>query len=292
VVLAYHPGELLGRTLDALSSSTVRPDQVLVVDNAAGDEQLAALVDARAGVETVLAEDNRGYGYGMNLGASIRTPNARREFILFLTHECLVESEAIREMLSLARSDPSIGAVGPLLARSDKVKEIWSAGGELKSPLKGPVHRMGGQSLMPRLEAHCLAADWLDGAALMVREAAFRAIGGFSEDYFLYWEDVDLCQRLVDAGWTTVVAPRALAWQEPGMMSPYLDGRNSLRYYYGRKAWLAAGLALTRQVLLSIRSLLGRDQSSAGRLHLVAARWRGVWDSLSGALDERRALIR
>jgi N-acetylglucosaminyl-diphospho-decaprenol L-rhamnosyltransferase len=52
-----------------------------------------------------------------------------------------------------------------------------------------------------------LEVDWVSGAAMMVRREAFEQIGGFDERYFMYVEDVDLCNRLHQAGWKSLYYP-------------------------------------------------------------------------------------
>jgi GT2 family glycosyltransferase len=49
--------------------------------------------------------------------------------------------------------------------------------------------------------------DWVSGACMMVRRAAFDQVGGMDEGFFLYWEDADFCRRLEDAGWRTTYWP-------------------------------------------------------------------------------------
>ena len=59
---------------------------------------------------------------------------------------------------------------------------------------------------------------------MMIRREAFRAVGGFDERYFLYWEDADLCRRLLSRGWRTAYVPQAVVTHHGGRSS-----RSSLR---------------------------------------------------------------
>jgi GT2 family glycosyltransferase len=60
------------------------------------------------------------------------------------------------------------------------------------------------------------SVDWVSGACMLVRRAAFERVGGFDEGYWMYWEDADLCRRLKNAGQATVYCPEAEAWHSSG----------------------------------------------------------------------------
>lgn len=78
--------------------------------------------------------------------------------------------------------------------------------------------------------------DWLSGACMLARRDALTAIGGFDEQYFLYWEDADLCRRLRSAGWHVRYVPDAVAMHRVGHSSRTAKA-GSLRAFH-RSAYL------------------------------------------------------
>ncbi|HLM33479.1 MAG TPA: glycosyltransferase, partial [Gaiellaceae bacterium] len=58
--------------------------------------------------------------------------------------------------------------------------------------------------------------DWVSGACMLVRRSAFDSVGGFDEGYWMYWEDADLCRRLVDKGWQVHFEPAAVVHHATG----------------------------------------------------------------------------
>jgi GT2 family glycosyltransferase len=68
-----------------------------------------------------------------------------------------------------------------------------------------------------------LDVDWVSGACMLVRRAAFDQVGGMDERFFLYWEDADLCRRLEHVGWRTVYFP--------GATVVHAGGRSSIHAY-------------------------------------------------------------
>jgi N-acetylglucosaminyl-diphospho-decaprenol L-rhamnosyltransferase len=105
-------------------------------------------------------------------------------------------------------SDPAVGVVGPLVRNpSGSVEDsarrfptVWSLLGKLWGRAKGPDYAT---------DHGPIAVDWIAGMFMLFRADTYRAIGGFDEDYFLYYEDVDLCRRLARSGLKVVYNPLA-----------------------------------------------------------------------------------
>nr|MDT0526558.1 glycosyltransferase family 2 protein [Streptomyces sp. DSM 41633] len=67
---------------------------------------------------------------------------------------------------------------------------------------------------------------WLSGSCLLMRRAAFDAVGGFDERYFMYMEDVDLGDRIAQAGWQNVYVPSAEVLHDKGHSTGRDPARN------------------------------------------------------------------
>ena len=99
--------------------------------------------------------------------------------------------------------------------------------------------------------------DWVSGACLMVRRAAFDVVGGMDERFFLYWEDADLCQRLRSAGYRTVYVPTVAAVHEGSRASRHAVTRSlvafhrsAFHYYWKHSGLLGRMCAPIVQALL------------------------------------------
>jgi GT2 family glycosyltransferase len=122
------------------------------------------------------------------------------------------------------------------------------------------------------------AVDWVSGACLMARRSLFEEIGPLDEGYFMYIEDVDLCQRIHRAGYKVVYYPEAAITHHIGRSSDTLPSRSiierhrSMWHYYKkylRRVWLldivvAGGIALRCGYLLGwnrAKRLFGRQRA-------------------------------
>jgi N-acetylglucosaminyl-diphospho-decaprenol L-rhamnosyltransferase len=170
-----------------------------VIDNGgSGGDALLDALDSR--VDVVTTHDNLGYTGGANVAlARALTEIPRAEFIAVASHDLQVEPGTLRELSTVARADPGIGIVGPVLTAPATTAGGWWRGWRAK-----------GTSTWDDAVAF-EARDWVSGTLLLVRPACVEAIGGFDEVLGSYVEDVDLCLRARDAGWRTGIATAARA---------------------------------------------------------------------------------
>lgn len=261
-------------TLDALLAE--RPDRVVVVDDASGDGSAAAIRDAYPSVEVIEQRVNSGYAAAVNAGLARLGDCAAA---LVLTHECVVAPGALAS-LSSALDDADVVAAGPVLGRLDDRDAVWSAGGRLSAP---PDH-LGQGTRMSEWDGRApYGADWLDGAAMLLRLDAVAAVGGLDESYFLYVEEVDLLWRLRRAGGRVVVVPGARAWQQPSYTPPYLQARNLTRF---------ARVAGRPDIARAVWRIVAQRLRHKGYRWEAVAMLRGINDARTGRLDRRWALRR
>jgi GT2 family glycosyltransferase len=200
IIVSYNSAAVLPGCLDAIPAGI----PVVVVDNASADSS-AALAEARGA--TVLRQNlNLGFGTACNRGAAA-APGAD---LLFLNPDARPEAGALDRLAATLAAFPDAGAVGPLLHGDDGRPGLRDG---------SPLHDRPTGPRLPLPEGPCC---WplLTGAALLVRRAAFDALGGFDEAIFLYHEDDDLSLRLRQAGWSLLVEPRARVFHEPARSSP------------------------------------------------------------------------
>ncbi|MFZ0668179.1 MAG: glycosyltransferase family 2 protein [Acidimicrobiales bacterium] len=192
VVVNYRTKEL---TKSAVESILCEPEvaDVVVVDNASGDGSAELLrqdlVDPR--VKVVASDTNRGFGQGVNLGVANATETS--EFLLFLNSDAVVEPGALGPLVQALRSDQQIAIAAPLIVAPSGETQIDSHG--VFPSLRTMVFRTN------RHPPDDLQPDWVSGAAMLVRRAAFDQVGGFDPAFHMYLEDVDLCKRLREQAW-------------------------------------------------------------------------------------------
>lgn len=189
---------------------------ISVVDNDSQDGSFAELTQAIAAadwerwVTLTAAPRNGGFAYGCNL-ASIAAIRAgfRPDYIFLHNPDAQVEAGAISELVSFMDSHPQVGIAGSRILNADGTlrPSAWrfhSIAGELdRTARTGFISRLLSHSTLQMADddqSH--PADWVTGAALMVRREVIEEIGWMDEGYFLYYEETDWCLRALRAGWS------------------------------------------------------------------------------------------
>jgi GT2 family glycosyltransferase len=217
VVVSWNTRDLLARALDSLRADTAAGRaEVWVVDNASSDGSPELVRDEYPWARLIASTENLGYGPAVNLVAA-RTDTP---WIAAANADVALAPGALAALLAAGAADPRCGALAPrLLAPDGSTQHSVHA---FPTPSTTLVFNLGlwrlvagcGERLCLHGEwdpARARTVDWAHGAFLLVRRAAWKEIGGFDRDQWLYAEDLDICWRLDRAGWTTRYEPHATA---------------------------------------------------------------------------------
>lgn len=180
--------------------------EVIVIDNASYDGSEQLVREGFPTVRFIQGEKNLGFARANNVAARLAT--ARN--LLFLNPDTEIVGPAIERMVRFLETSPNVGAVGCKLLNTDgslQTSCVQAFPTVLNQVLDSellrrafPRSRLWG--IRAFLDEHAAPAEVeaLSGACILVRREAFLAVGCFTEDYFMYAEDVDLCFKLKQSG--------------------------------------------------------------------------------------------
>lgn len=247
------------------------PTEVHLVDNASpgGDaERLAEAHAARGwGGRVTLWPETENHGFGRGNNVVLRALAARQtppDKVFLLNPDARLENDAVAILARALDADPGAAAAGAGLLRPD----LSPVGAAFRFP--GPaseLSRLAGLGLLDRILARRLVplpaghpagpVDWVSGACVMFRFQAIENVDFFHNDFFLYFEEVDLMRQLRDAGWRVLYVPEAQVVHAEGAATGQFAARqgrkrtpwylyDSWRIYFARALgrWGALGLAL------------------------------------------------
>ncbi len=242
LVVSYNVKDLLLECLEALFKSTDVPLEVVVVDNASRDGSTDAVAEKFPQVKLHRQKRNTGYGRANNLGLH----DCRGRFVLLLNPDVVVGDHCVGRLADFLLVHPDAGAVGPRLRRPDGAPD--QAGRRSFPTPASAFYRLSGLSrLFPRSprfgrynmgylsadETHEMDAG--TGACLMLRRTAIDRVGFFDPSYYMYGEDLDLCQRLKQGGWKIFYLPSASALHVKGASTRQATQR--MLYEFHRAMW-------------------------------------------------------
>jgi len=213
-VVSWNTADLLDRCLASLRGEhEAGRAEVWVVDNASADGSAALVAERHRWAHLDAATENLGFGPAVNrVAARTVTP-----FLVAANADVALSPGALPALLAAAAEHPRAGALAPRL--------IIAGGATQHSVHPFPTVRTGLLLSTGLAQRHAVArrlpleghwdpevareVDWAHGALLLVRRAAWDAVGGFDPEQWLYAEDLDLAWRLRRAGWTTRYVPGA-----------------------------------------------------------------------------------
>jgi GT2 family glycosyltransferase len=245
IVVNHNGEEHLRRCLESLRQPGPERE-VLVVDNASSDASPAMVRDDFPEVRLLRQSRNLGFGAANNLAAE----QTRGEALLLLNADAWLEDGALQKLHARLSEGRRTGLVAPTLLYPDgRMQFVWSpergVAGEVLQQVRNRFERRSwAHGATARTIGRLAGRLWFTAACILVRTEAFREAGGFDERFFMYFEDVDLCVRLANAGWRMVQEPRAVARHAGGFSRhPQVNEvyrPSQLRYYsLHRPSWEA-----------------------------------------------------
>ena len=272
--------------LEAPQSSSVHTDaqvslngECLVIDNGSEPGSIARLRQSFPQVKIFVNADNLGFARAANQGFV----RSQGRYLLLLNPDAELTPGSLRYLIACLDARPEAAIVGPHVTNTDGTSQ-----GSARS-FPGLLTAFFGRSTFlttyfsgNRASRHqtpafdpCLtqpqSVDWVSGACMLIRRQAVEAISGFDEQFFLYWEDADLCWRLHEQGWQIVYNPQVRVIHQVGEGSKHASMRSLLAFH--RSAYLLYRKQVTGSTWhpLSLLAAVGLSVRAAGLLA-----WEGV----------------
>lgn len=205
VILNYNkPGITLACVLAILNARMSRTYEIIVLDNGSTPDNARELKSMNLPIRLVRLRANRFFGEGNNIAAE----HARAPVLLFLNNDAFVTDNSVDKMYDALTQSSDIGAIGPVFRYPDG--SLQEAGAFINKD--GSAYQRGkgnpgfDVTTLPEVDK----VDYVSAACLMMRRDEFQALGGFDLRYDpAYYEDSDLCLRLLGLGKKTAIAARA-----------------------------------------------------------------------------------
>lgn len=216
--------------------------QIVIVDNASADgsgSTLAADYADEDRVHVILNEANLGFAGGNNTGIAHALEHGA-DFVWLLNNDTFVDAQALSELVAAAAEHPEAGMFGSKVYFADRPETLWFAGGFIRDVCEGSVYHRGLEEEDLGQYDEAEVVDYVTGCSLLVSTGLVRTIGTMSEDYFLYWEEVDWCDRSTAAGRPCLYVPASKVWHKVGAslgatntpLQIRYDARNRLIFYW------------------------------------------------------------
>ncbi len=279
IIVSYRSARLAIECLRSIQAQLVSPGlsiRTIVVDNASGDFE-AVTEGIRENQWTswatcVLAPKNGGFAYGNNLGMQLALRDGPVSYFYLLNPDTELRAGAIDLLVKFMESNVTVGIAGgsfenrdgsdwPMAFRFPSLVSEFLGGVQV-----GIFSRLLANSVVPReMTKEVQPTDWICGAAMMIRASVASAVQGLDENYFLYFEETDLCRRALRAGFPTWYVPESrvmhIASQSTNVTGRASEGSMRLPPYWfeSRRRYFVVSFGLRKAMLIdavAISSLL------------------------------------
>jgi N-acetylglucosaminyl-diphospho-decaprenol L-rhamnosyltransferase len=233
IIVNYRSITFTRACLRSIYQSGFAACEVIVVDNASYDGSGEMIRSEFPEVTFLQSTQNLGFAGANNLGIGA----SHGTYLLFLNPDTEVEAHSIERLRSCLAATPDAGLAGARLLNSDGSIQTTcvTAFPTIANQVLGaeylqrnfPAAKLWGIQALYSNERKPVPVDAVSGACVMARRSVILDVGGFTADYFMYSEDLDLCWKVQQAGWKVYHVPEAIVVHHGGRSS---DTRSELNF--------------------------------------------------------------
>lgn len=211
-------GELLA-AVQSLTDQSLEP-YIIVVDNASTDGSVETLQEKYPEIEIIRNKRNEGYAGGVNPGFR-RAVELGAKYTAPFNDDAVADKQWLKRLADYLDANPKVAAAAPKVVTSDK--ERLDSTGDYYTNWGLPYPRGRREYALSKYDdqTDIFAAT---GASSLFRVKALQQVGLMDEDFFAYYEDVDLSFRLQLAGWNVAFVPGSVVYHHIGMTSGRIKG--------------------------------------------------------------------
>ena len=167
VIVSFNSGDILHRCIKSIDKKY----PIIIVENSRNNKLKFELEKIYPNVNCILPKENLGYGAGNNLGIK----QAKSKYVLILNPDTILYEDTISNLLIQAEIIKDFSIIGPRIVENENEKtELLKKDNE--------------------------SVQYIKGFAILFNKEKFDKIGLFDENYFLYFEEIDLCKRITNSG--------------------------------------------------------------------------------------------
>ncbi len=245
IIVTWNSEEWIKICLDSiLATSADLKIETIVVDNFSKDKTLEILKAYNSQIKLIQNPSNLGYAKGCNQGLKI----AQGNYILLLNPDTEITENSLKKMRDFMEKTPEAGALGPQLVDFEGQIQpscrrfpnykllLWELTGLSRLFSKSKIFgawKMGGFDFRSTREV-----EQPMGSALLIRKKVIDQIGLMDERFFLFYNDVDFCYRIKQAGWKIYFYPEAKIFHAEGASTGQVKVKKIILSHWGHFFYL------------------------------------------------------
>ena len=195
IIVSYKSEKLIIQNLQILKKFPT-----IIINNSKTNE-FNTLINDFKNIELIIPDSNLGYGKANNLGVN----KSKTPYVLIVNPDILLDEQLINTLYStFINYNDDIGVVGPALYDLNMKRRTNGSVSHIKKIRGKKLH-----NAINNIPEGNMCCDFLVGCCLFMKRDFFIELGGFDKDFFMYFEDNDLCDRIIKKGKTIIEVPSA-----------------------------------------------------------------------------------
>lgn len=264
--------------------------EVIVVDNGVMEDHAEYFKEVFPTVFYIRSETNLGFAGGNNLGIQYATG----DYLLFLNNDTEITAGFVETLRDELDCHPDMGLLSPLILYHEDKTKIQYAGYTPMNYLTGRNTAIGNMVTdVGQYDRVTIETGYCHGAAMMCRRKDLDKVGRMPEHFFLYYEELDWCERFKRAGFKIGFTGKAKIYHKESMsvgkespLKTYFMVRNRWLFIRRNTKWPTVLIFSCYYVAVAVPVLLVK-YLVRGRLDLANAALRGVWWNLRRPTDTK-----
>jgi GT2 family glycosyltransferase len=293
ITVNFNQPQLTELFLNSVADHNTYPAiEIIVVDNGSRENPIKSWQSSYPEVRFIRSEKNLGFAGGNNLG--IREANA--EYLFLVNNDTEFSADLIEKLVAVLDSNPQVGAISPKILYFDEPGIIQYAGFTEMNMNTGRNRCIGQmEEDLGQYDHNTGLTGFVHGAAMMIRKVAINKAGLMPELFFLYYEEMDWCEKIKKAGYEIWIEPKAAIYHKESMsvgkkslLKEYFMCRNRILFIRRNAPWFSRIIFYFHFLLLvSPRNLLGYLLTGN-----IAHAWqflRGIWWNFTNGTESKES---
>jgi len=253
LIVNWNGKHFLDGCFTTLFAQTYKNFEVIMVDNASKDGSIEYTKEKYPQIKLVLNDENYGFAKGNRIGLDY----CKGEYIFLLNNDTELHPDVLKNLVEALQPENVGGVCGKIMSLTNKEKCIFTL---------PKINSLTGKAVWINEDSEKCKVDYLSGNSLMMKKSIIDKIGFLDEAYFAYFEETDLCARMIRAGYDLMYIPEVIVWHKemgstPSWFNKYYMMRNQIRFILKNFDVKYIPFALKYNILKAIKTLKSKTKT-------------------------------